>query len=46
MWRWLMRWSGPVIGWWSLSCVVVSVPDAVLPYQCELLGQELVTPQR
>ena len=22
MWRWLMRWSGPVIGWWSLSCVV------------------------
>ena len=42
MWRWRGRWPRPVIG-----CRVselragISAPDAVLPHQCHLLGQEL-----
>ena len=42
MWRWRGRWPRPVIGYASASCVpALSAPDAVLPHQCHLLGQEL-----
>ena len=42
MWRWRRRWRRPVIGYVSVSCgPACPAPDAVLPHQCHLLGQDL-----